>query len=111
VWNIRRTSDSPFNERYEQLVASCVGYRRNRHLEAGTARFFGPRGCRLACLDYEQSFDFDGLRGRFLSGSYAPQPGQPGHDEAMARLRELVAEAGGRVTMAYDTEVYFGRLS
>jgi hypothetical protein len=74
-------------------------------------RFFGENGWREARFPNQQQFDLAGLRGRFLSSSYAPQPGKPGYEASMEELGRLFEahQSGGRVTLIYQTEVYFGR--
>lgn len=60
-----------------------------------------------------QQFDFEGLKGRLLSSSYAPDQSQPGHTE-MLRDLEMIFNArqqNRRVEFAYDTVVYYGKLS
>ena len=74
--------------------------------------FYGPAGYDTATFPYEQRFDFAGLKGRLLSSSYAPNPGQPGHDAMIAALAELFArhEQHGTVTFPYTTRLHHGRL-
>ena len=117
VWNDRRTDSTPFLREYQQLLHDhAPEYGKVTHKQLGGeefARFFGPGGYRTAIFPNHQRFDFDGLRGRLLSSSYAPEPGRPGHDAMMARLREIfdAHQRDGRVTFEYDTQVFFGRLT
>ena len=67
---------------------------------------------RQSIFDNSRQVDFDGLRGRLLSSSYAPEAGQPRHDDM---LRELQArfdahQSAGVVTLEYGTRMYYGRL-
>jgi hypothetical protein len=57
--------------------------------------------------------DWEGLKGRLLSSSYAPKEGQPNHEPMLAALKILFerCEKGGTVRMDYETEAYLGRLS
>jgi hypothetical protein len=73
-------------------------------------RFFGGV-MELATFPNQQSFDFEGLKGRLMSSSYAPEPGHPQHEPMMAGLQEVFRrhEQGGRVVFAYRTLVYFGQ--
>jgi SAM-dependent methyltransferase len=117
VWNDRRTGSTPFLREYQQLLrdhAPEYGHVTHKRLGGDEfARFFGPRGYRTATFPNHQLFDFDGLRGRLLSSSYAPEPGQPGHDSMLARLREIfdAHRQDGKVTFEYDTQVFFGHLA
>jgi SAM-dependent methyltransferase len=117
VWNDRRTGSTPFLREYQQLLREYAPeYGRVTHKQLGGPDFdllFGPGGYRTASFPNHQVFDFDGLRGRLLSSSYAPEPGHPGHDAMMARLREIfdAHRQDGKVTFEYDTQVFFGRLT
>jgi SAM-dependent methyltransferase len=117
VWNDRRTDATPFLRDYQQLLRDhAPEYGHVTHKQLGGPdfdRFFGPGGYRTASFPNHQQFDFDGLRGRLLSSSYAPEPGQPGHDAMLSRLREIfdAHQQNGGVTFEYDTQVFFGRLT
>ena len=75
--------------------------------------FFGSGAGSEKLLPNEQVFDFDGLRGRLLSSSYAPPAGHPKHEPMLAALREIFDRHAedGRVRFEYQTHVYYGRLS
>ena len=115
IWNNRRTDASDFLRELEALLLRCCpDYPRigNKHYEEPALRqFFGGRGPERARFDSEQRFDFDGLRGRILSSSYAPLTG-PAHEVLMQGLRDLFQRwaVRGQVAFVYDTEVFHGRL-
>jgi SAM-dependent methyltransferase len=116
VWNDRRTGGTPFLEEYERLLleygtdygAVSASYME----ESALSTLFGATEPRTASFDNEQVFDFDGLRGRLTSSSYAPPPGHPDFDPMMRELEALFRrhERAGRVVVAYDTQVFYGRL-
>ena len=116
VWNDRRTGGTPFLEEYERLLLEygtdykevSVKYAE----ESMLAALYGPSEMHTETFDNEQVFDFDGLRGRLTSSSYAPQPGHPNFEPLMRELEALFRryERGGRVVVAYDTKVFYGRL-
>ena len=116
VWNDRRTAGTPFLEEYERLLLEygtdykevSVKYAE----ESMIAALYGPSEMKSQTFDNEQVFDFEGLRGRLTSSSYAPQPGHPNFDPMMRELEALFRrhEQGGRVVVAYDTKVFYGRL-
>ena len=110
VWNERRRIPG-FMAGYEDLVAR-YGPERPRVETHELVRFFGHTAWRQATLPNQQQFNLEGLRGRFLSSSYAPLPGTPGYDPLMEELDRLVREhqSDGRVTLLYETEVYYGTL-
>jgi SAM-dependent methyltransferase len=116
VWNDRRTSGTPFLEDYERLLLEygtdykevSVKYAE----ESMLAALYGPGKIRTKTFDNEQVFDFDGLRGRLASSSYVPQPGHPNFEPMMRELEALFRrhERDGRVVVAYETKVFYGRL-
>jgi SAM-dependent methyltransferase len=117
VWNDRRTTGTPFLEDYERLLmeyGTDYGEVSARYAEESSlAALFGPSAPLRKTFDNEQVFDFDGLRGRLASSSYAPQPGHPHHEPMTAELEALFRrhERAGRVVFAYDTKVFYGRLA
>ncbi len=74
--------------------------------------FFGPGSFETATFDNEQVLDLDGLKGRLLSISYVPAQGEPGSDEMLRKAEEIFHEheSDSRITLEYDTKVYYGRL-
>ncbi len=115
-WNSRRLTGTPFLEGYEQLLLdhgldySSVSERYND--DASMEAWFegGLRG--MARFDHGQLLDFDALRGRLLSSSYAPQEGHPRHAPMLAALRALFDATAheGRVSFDYDTRAFAGNL-
>jgi hypothetical protein len=73
---------------------------------------FSPREFRHAHFPFKQVFDLEGLKGRLLSASYAPQPGDRGYDDMIGELRAIfdANQRHGRVDFDYETEVYYGQL-
>lgn len=117
IWNSRRTAATPFLRGYEQLLQDyATDYAQVDHTNIGAeeiAAFFAPNRPQLAVFENLQVFDFDGLRGRLLSSSYAPEPGHPNHEPMLEALRRLfdTHQTGGRVQFEYDTEISYGSLS
>jgi SAM-dependent methyltransferase len=115
-WNSRRLSGTPFLQGYEQLLLdygldySSVSERYND--DASMAAWFdgGLRG--TVRFDHGQQLDFDALRGRLLSSSYAPQPGHPRCRPMLAALQALfdATARDGTVGFDYDTRVFAGTL-
>ncbi|HWK90296.1 MAG TPA: methyltransferase domain-containing protein, partial [Longimicrobium sp.] len=115
LWNSRRVDATPFLRAYEAvLVEHGTDYTRVNHQniapEAIAAFYGGPHARRT--VDNEQVFDWEGLRGRVLSSSYAPDEGHAGHPAMMDALRRIFRAHAedGAVRFEYDTEVWFGRL-
>jgi hypothetical protein len=74
---------------------------------------FGPGPFERATFDNEQVLDLDGLKGRLLSVSYVPAHGEPGSEAMLREAQKIFDEhqTDGTVTIEYDTEVYYGRLT
>lgn len=117
MWNVRRAAGSPFMRDYEAVL-----HRFEPDYAARTAAdtdigdriraFYAPCACAQQTFDNPQTLDLDGLKGRFMSASYAPLPGDAAHEPAMHALDGLFARfaVDGRVTFLYDTFLYWGRL-
>ena len=69
----------------------------------------GYRGS--ASFGHGQRLDFDALRGRLMSSSYAPQAGHPQHEPMLQALRELFDNCAedGTVSFDYDTRIFAGQ--
>jgi SAM-dependent methyltransferase len=115
VWNWRRKDAAPFLAAYERLLEA---YRTDRgefelwrRSDEMARAFFGPGSFEKATFDNEQILDLDGFKGRLLSISYVPAEGEPGSDEMQRNVEEIFHQhqTGGRVTIEYDTKVYYGR--
>jgi SAM-dependent methyltransferase len=115
VWNSRLEEATPFLKAYENLLQRwATDYRQINHRNVDLARiapFFAPGNVERHAFPSEQVFDFDGLRGRLLSSSYAPAAGHPGHAPMLAELRSIfdTHQENDRVRFLYETEVYLGR--
>jgi len=116
AWNDRRTAGTPFLEDYERLLLEYgIDYREvsMKYMEESSfSTLFGGGEIRTATFDNEQVFDFDGLRGRLTSSSYSPEAGHPNFEPMIRELEALFRrhQRGGRVVVAYDTRVFYGRL-
>ncbi len=115
LWNERRAEDSPFARGYEALLREYgTDYAAVRHENIGEealAEFFGGHFEKRA-FPHTQDFDFEGLRGRLRSASYAPAAGHPAHAPMLEALRRLfdACQEGGRIRMTYDAKLYLGTL-
>jgi len=116
VWNQRRIEGSRFSGEYERLLreyGTDYDHVKHRHTDRNAIRkFFGATGPREARFDNRQEFDFESLKGRLLSCSYAPEAGHPKHEPMLATLGELFEreQRDGWVAFDYDTYVYYGHL-
>jgi hypothetical protein len=116
VWNVRRLDTTPFLNAYEQLLREFgTDYSQvncEQLPDEQIADFFAGE-CEFHTFDNCQVFEYEGLRGRLLSASYVPLAGQPNYDPMIAALRRLFDshQRDGRVTIEYDTKLYYGRLT
>jgi SAM-dependent methyltransferase len=115
LWNERNIDSTPFLRDYEQLQLSYgTDYREVRH-ERATAEiteFFAPSQLTLRVFSLTQQFDYSALEGRLLSSSYTPQPDHPQYQPMLRELQRIFAahRVNGRVSVEYDTRVFYGRL-
>jgi SAM-dependent methyltransferase len=116
LWNEHPSAGSAFLTEYEALVRrhapeydQVVGSRADL---CAMRAFFGGT-MQEATFPNQQRFDFDGLLGRLMSSSYAPEPGHPQHAPLVSGLREVFARHAhaGRVVFPYITLVYFAPLA
>lgn len=116
-WNSRRLSGTPFLEGYEALLqryGTDYASVAERYADDDSMRaWFGDALRGTARFAHRQRLDFEGLRGRLLSSSYAPKAGQPNHEPMLRALRELfdATAVDGTVSMDYDTRLFVGALA
>jgi SAM-dependent methyltransferase len=118
IWNSRHSGEdcSPFERDYEQLLRDFgTDYEMVRHKDvdlAAICRFVGSEAVERIVLENRQTFDFEGIKGRLLSSSYAPEAGHPNHEPMLERLREIFRahQTDGQAAFAYDTEVFCAQL-
>jgi SAM-dependent methyltransferase len=116
-WNSRRLTGTPFLEGYERLLNefgldySSVSERYGD--DGRMRRWFGDGLRGIGHFPHSQRLDFDALRGRLLSSSYAPRAGHPRHAPMLAALRELfdATARDGFVDFDYDTRAFVGGLA
>jgi SAM-dependent methyltransferase len=111
----RRRKDARFAEAYEKLsneFSIDPGATPHRGVKREVIEeFFQGRGS-FETFYHTQEFDFEAVKGRLLSSSYAPEAGQPGHEEMLTVLKKIFEayKENGRVTFEYETQVGYGRL-
>lgn len=117
MWNERKLDATPFLQAYEELLLRHgTDYASVRHENVGKeelSSFFTGGRYVTHTLANEQRFDYEGLKGRLLSSSYAPAEGQPGHDPMIEELASIFAchQANGEVCFEYDTQVHFAPIN
>lgn len=117
IWNDRQDDTTPFLAAYEKLLEQFgTDYAQAHHRRADKPEviraFFGNEP-RFKNFHNVQQFDFEGLKGRLLSSSYAPVAGQPKYEEMLAELKRIFDrhQKHGTIAFEYDTHVYYGRLT
>jgi len=115
LWNERPAQADAFLADYEALLLEhAAGYAKitaSRANEASMRQFFGGAP-ELATFPNQQSLDFEGLKGRLMSSSYAPEPGHPQHEPMLAGLRGVFERHArhGEIVFPYRSLVYFAQL-
>jgi SAM-dependent methyltransferase len=117
IWNERVTTTTPFLVAYEQLLKGySTDYEQvdHRRIDDDVIReFFGSDQFRLKQFKNIQVFDYEGVKGRLLSSSYAPEEGHPNYEPMLAELERVFQtyQDEGKVVFEYVTQMYYGQLS
>jgi SAM-dependent methyltransferase len=115
MWNERKV-ESDFEIAYEELLLRyATDYTSIDHRNikpADVEHFFAPHQLISATLYNEQVFDFDGLKGRLLSSSYAPNVGAPNYETMIDYLHYIFDrhQIDGSVSFSYDCNLYIGEV-
>jgi SAM-dependent methyltransferase len=115
IWNERLVTPGFLAEYEDLLQRLSTDYGRVDHRQIGDeaiGRFFAHDSWRAAGFPNRQDFDWDGIRGRLLSSSYAPLPGSPKYAPMMEELAAIFAKynVDGQVKVFYETKMYVGQL-
>ena len=114
LWNERRLAENEFLREYEKLLLEFgTDYKEVRHEKVTNeiiSRFF-PAGFRTAAFLNSQTFDFDGLKGRLLSSSYAPTESHPLFSEMIKELKRLFTkyQKNDTIEILYDTKIFYAQ--
>jgi SAM-dependent methyltransferase len=118
-WNDRKTGTTPFLRAYEELLLeygtdyAAINHRNITDPAANQFRAFFRDGVyHTATHPNVQYFDYEGLEGRLLSSSYAPNAGHPSHLPMLRALRDIFDrhQQNGQVAFEYTTELFVGRV-
>ncbi len=116
LWNDRRMEEKQLTSDYEKLQERFgIDYKRvkDAYPEMPHLRnFFSESHFSSRDLPNEQVLDWEGLRGRLRSSSFAPTEDHPNYAPMMAELERIfrVHEQQGRVRMEYWMRIHFGQL-
>ncbi len=116
LWNARFRHETPFMAGYTALLETyCPDYKDVEHGRAEANNLVTLYGTAPRCITMPnaQYFDFEQLKGRFLSSSYSPKPNSTHYSAAMRALTELFAAHAqtGQIAFEYTTKVYLGQVS
>ena len=117
IWNERVTTTTQFLVAYEQLLKDySTDYEQvdHRRIDEDVIRdFFDSDDFRLKQFKNVQVFDYEGVKGRLLSSSYAPEEGRPNFEPMLAELESIFQtyQDEGKVVIEYVTQMYYGQLS
>lgn len=115
IWNSRKIDTSDFLIAYEKLLLKFgTDYEKVVHktLESGDDRtiewFFAPHKSYVHSFKNMQVFDYEGVKGRLLSSSYAPID----NTEMLVELKNIFDKynKNGIVEFEYETKIYWGKL-
>lgn len=114
IWNERLTQND-FAKEYDKLIVKfSKDYQSvdHRNIDRKSIEdFCAPYLVALEVFSNKQVFDFDGLKGRLLSSSYAPKEQDENYP---AMIRDLMAlfndyQQDNKIEIMYDTNVYVSR--
>jgi ubiquinone/menaquinone biosynthesis C-methylase UbiE len=115
IWN-ERLVESPFEKAYEQLLFDySTDYSNVDHKNINDekiAMFFAPQHVIKQSFHNKQVFDFESLKGRLLSSSYAPDETHSNYSVMIEMLKNIFAtfNQNNAVEFNYETKVYLGKL-
>ena len=115
IWN-ERLNDSPFAKAYDNLLLEySTDYAKVDHKNIDDTKieaFFSPDNIIKKSSTNQQVFDFEGLKGRLLSSSYAPVENHPNHNKMIEALKDIFQSfnKNNTVQFDYETKLYVGQL-
>lgn len=116
IWNERLVEKSIFQKEYDFLLKKyCSAYESSKHRNVTRdqiANFYGSNNfSEYDCSNY-QKFDFESLKGRLSSSSYAPTEEEENYKDLMKELKSIFEkyQVNGTVKFDYNTKMYYGPL-
>lgn len=113
IWNNRIDGKSAFMKAYDDFLIDYATDYEDTNLRktdpTALADFYAPASLCQKDFFHFQSFDLEGLKGRYLSCSYAFDREHPKHKAAIDALSDIFVrfQENGIVKMWYRAEVYF----
>ncbi len=115
MWNDRKL-ESGFQQAYEQLLHQFAPAYEEVNIrnidEAAIQAFFAPKPYLIKVFPNAQFFDFEGLKGRLLSSSYAPLEHHVNYQPMINRLEQIFSQysVNGKVEFTYNCKLYYGKV-
>lgn len=116
MWNDRKL-ESDFQQSYEEMLKEfALDYEEVIHLnvdEETMRTFFSPNLYVLKSFYNSQYFDFESLKGRLLSCSYAPLEHDTNYQPMMRRLEQIFEtyNIDSKVAFEYSCNLYYGKIT
>lgn len=115
IWNARKLNSTPFSTEYEKLLIKYgTDYTEVRYDNTNETIFssFFDSGYMEKEFQNEQVFDFEGIKGRLLSSSYAPAEADQNYSSMLKELNEIFGKYAdnNKVKIEYDTKLVLGIL-
>jgi SAM-dependent methyltransferase len=117
IYNNRRIGGDSFHEGYERILvdfgADYRAVQRSHLADERLAAFFAPDEMKQAVFANAQELTLEGLKGRILSSSYMPQPGDARYEAMRKALEELFCreQKNGYVRLEYECAITYGHLT
>ena len=115
MWN-EREMESDFQQAYDKLLMEYApDYKKVSYHsfdEEALTEFFSPFQYFEHTFQNVQFMDFEALKGRLLSSSYAPLEGDSSYESMMVRLRQIFDEFSKdtQIEFKYRCKIYCGKL-
>ena len=115
LWNERITGKTGFLQEYENLLLKFgTDYSEVRHdnTDDSVLTEFFENGYTLKTFPNFQIFDFEGLKGRLLSSSYAPVESHPDFIPMITELDRIfnLYNVNGYIKFEYTSKLYYSKL-
>lgn len=115
IWNEREFKHDGIMKEYNRLITDySIDYRAVNHhtLSENTFNAFFKYSYQVTSFEYSQPLNLDGLRGRYLSCSYALPEEDSSYTLAMEEINRIYDkyEKNGEIVLVYNTTVYYGRI-
>jgi len=113
LWNERKI-ETGLEKEYEMLLREYGSdYTKVNHkniTESDIGAFFHPQPFRLQITGNDQTFHWEGLKGRLLSSSYIPDEKSTVYPDMIKKLEDIFHkyQQDGKVTIGYETKLYTG---